>query len=207
MARRSTAANAITAEAGDPVQETVQAVTEALPDEAEAAASDVAAVASETAEETRQAVDEAVKQVMDAAKDSAAEISSHVEDTKLKFNQGMTNTMKTAEEMLAFSQGNVEAFIKSGQIWSAGLQDISKQMASSAQSSYEEAMAAFKALTSVKSLKEAVDLQVGLARSAMEKSVAESNKYTDASFKLAEQAIAPISGRMTMAAEKFGKTV
>ncbi|MCB8879210.1 phasin family protein [Acidisoma cellulosilytica] len=161
---------------------------------------------SEAAEETQQAVDVAVKQVVDAAKESAAEISSHVEDKKLKFNQGMTNTMKTAEEMLAFSQGNVEAFIKSGQIWSAGLQDLSKQMASSAQSSYEEAMAAFKAMTTVKSLKEAVDLQVGLARSVMEKSVAESNKYTDASFKLAEQAISPISGRMTIAVEKFGKT-
>ena len=58
-------------------------------------------------------------------------------------------------------------------------------MASSMQASYEEAMSAFKALTSVKSLKEAVDLQVGLARSAVEKSVTESSKYTDASFKLA----------------------
>jgi phasin family protein len=167
---------------------------------------EIEAVATELVEETRQAVEAASEPVVDAVKDGAAEASSRVEDATFKFNQGMTNTMKTAEEVLAFSQGNVEAFIKSGQIWTAGLQDLSKQMATSAQSSYEEAMAAFKALTTVKSLKEAVDLQVGLARSVMEKSVAESNKYTDASFKLAEQAIAPISSRMTLAAEKFTKT-
>jgi phasin family protein len=192
MARRPAAARSVVTEAGEDMQGAVV---------------DVTAAASEVAEETRQIVEDTVKQVADATKSGAAELSSGIEDAKLKFNQGMTNTMKTAEEMLAFSQGNVEAFIKSGQIWSAGLQDMSKQMATTAQANYEEAMAAFKALTTVKSLKEAVDLQVGLARSVMEKGVSESNKYTDASFKLAEQAIAPISGRMTLAVEKFGKTV
>lgn len=144
--------------------------------------------------------------VANAVADVADKASSHLGDAAFKFNQGVTHTMKTAEEVLAFSQGNVEAFIKSGQIWTAGLQDLSKQFATSAQSSYEEALAAFKALTTVKSLKEAVDLQVGLARSVLEKGVSESNKYTDASFKLAEQAIAPISGRVTLAVEKFSKT-
>ena len=168
------------------------------------------AVADETmaiAEDASEAVSETAIQVVDTVKESVAELSPDVGGVAQKFNQGMTNTMKTAEEVLAFSQGNVEAFIKSGQIWSAGLQDLSKQMASSAQSSYEEAMAAFKALTTVKSLKEAVDLQVGLARSVMEKGVSESNKYSDASFKLAEQAIAPISSRVTLAVETFGKSV
>lgn len=122
------------------------------------------------------------------------------------FKEGMTKTMKTAEEVVAFGQGNVEALVKSGQIWSTGMQDLSKQMAASAQASYEEALAAFKALTTVKSLKEAVDLQVGFARAALEKSMVESSKYTDASLKLAEQAIAPISTRMTLAVEKFTKS-
>jgi hypothetical protein len=34
----------------------------------------------------------------------------------------------------------------------------------------------------------------------------ESNKLTDATVKLAEQAIAPLTARMTLAAETFGKT-
>ena len=41
--------------------------------------------------------------------------------------------MKTAEELMAFSQGNLEAMVKSGQIWAAGVQDIGKLMAATAQ--------------------------------------------------------------------------
>ncbi len=161
----------------------------------------------EVVEQTQAASAKSFEQTVAAMKDSMSKATSTVEASQLQIKEGITKTMKTAEEVVAFSQGNVEALIKSGQIWSTGLQDISKQMASSMQASYEEAMSAFKALTSVKSLKEAVDLQVGLARSAVEKSVTESSKYTDASFKLAEQAMAPISSRVTLAVEKFSKPI
>ncbi len=67
--------------------------------------------------------------------------------------------MKTAEELVAFSQGNLEAMVKSGQIWAAGVQDICKQIAANAQASFDETLSTFKALTSVKSLKDAFDLQ------------------------------------------------
>jgi hypothetical protein len=175
--------------------------------EAEAVVQEAQDTASAAEELVHEAVAGGLEQVADTVKESAAEPTVQVGAAQLQLKQGIGNTMKTAEEMLAFGQGNIEAFIKSGQIWSAGLQDISKQVVSSAQASYEEALAAFKALTTVKSVKEAVDLQVGLTRSVIEKSIADSNKYTDASFKLAEQAIAPISGRITLAVEKFGKTV
>jgi phasin family protein len=107
---------------------------------------------------------------------------------------------------VSFSQGNLEAVLKSGQIWAAGVQDLSKQVAASAQASFEETVSTFKALTSVKSLKDALDLQASLARTTLEKTLAESGKLTDASFKLTEQAIAPITARVTLAVEKFAKS-
>ena len=119
--------------------------------------------------------------------------------------QGMEKAMKTTEELVAFSQGNVEALVKSSQIWSAGIQDLSKQVAATAQANFDESMNVFKAMTGAKSLKDALDLQAGFARSAFEKSMAESGKLTDASFKLTEQAIAPITPRVTMAIEKMVK--
>jgi phasin family protein len=182
-----------------------QAAANAAP-AAEATVSKMQAATSEAAEEMKEAAVSVADEVVEAAGTQVTKAASGIEASQLQINEGITKTMKTAEEVVAFSQGNVEALIKSGQIWSAGMQDLSKQMASSMQASYEEAMAAFKAMTSVKSLKEAVDLQVGFARSAVEKSMTESSKYTDASIKLAEQAIAPISSRMTMAVEKFSKT-
>ncbi len=175
--------------------------------ETDATLNDIKAAADEAVDQTKAVSVKSFDQTVAAMKESMTNATSTVEASQLQMKKGITKTMKTAEEVVAFSQGNVEALIKSGQIWSTGLQDISKQMASSMQASYEEAMSAFKALTSVKSLKEAVDLQVGLARSAVEKSVTESSKYTDASFKLAEQALAPISSRVTLAVEKFGKPI
>ena len=139
-------------------------------------------------------------------KDGMAKASAGISETQAKVKEGMEKAMKTAEELMAFSQGNVEAFMKSGQIWTAGMQDLSKQMAATAQASFDETMSTFKAMTSVKSLKDAMDLQANLARSALEKTMAESGRLTDVSFKLTEQTMAPITARVTLAVEKFAKS-
>jgi phasin family protein len=119
--------------------------------------------------------------------------------------ESVEKAMKTAEEMVSFSQGNMEAFLKASQIFTTGMQDISKHLAASSKHSMEESVAFTKSLMGVKSVKEAVDLQSGFAKSSVEKAVAETSKITDASVKLAEQAIAPITARLTLAVEKFGK--
>jgi phasin family protein len=127
------------------------------------------------------------------------------EATQAKMKEGVDKVMKTAEELVAFNQGNLEAIVKSGQIWATGMQDLSKHIAAAAQASMDESMSAFKALTGVKSLKDAFELQSSFARAALEKSLAESGKLTDASFKLTEQALAPITARVNVAVEKFAK--
>ena len=143
---------------------------------------------------------------MSGLKDGMARATAGFADTQAKVKEGMEKAMKTAEELVAFSQGNLEAMVKSGQIWAAGVQDISKQIAANAQASFEETMSTFKALTSVKSVKDAFDLQASLARTTMEKTLAESGKLTDASMKLTEQTLAPITARVSLAMEKFAKT-
>lgn len=117
----------------------------------------------------------------------------------------MEKAVKSAEEFVSFSQGNFEAMMKAGQIWAAGVQDMHKTFAATAQAQVEAAMGNFKALTSVKSLKEAIDLQTTLARASMETAVSETGKITDASMKLAEQAMAPLTARVTLAVEKFAR--
>jgi phasin family protein len=159
---------------------------------------------TETAPEAEAAAGK-TSEVIAPAVTAAAFKAASPEATQAKVKQGMEKAMKTAEDFVAFSQGNVEALVKSGQIWATGVQDLSKQMAATAQASMEESLSTFKALTAVKSFKEAFDLQAAFARSAMEKTVAESSKLTDASFKLTEQALAPITARVTVAVEAFSK--
>jgi phasin family protein len=143
---------------------------------------------------------------MTGLKDGMSQAAAGFSETQAKVKQGMEKAMKTAEELVAFGQGNVEAIVKSGQVWAAGVQDIGKQMAATAQASMDETMATFKALSSVRSFKDAFELQASFARSAMEKTLAESGKLTDASVKLTEQAMAPLTARMSLAVEKFAKS-
>jgi phasin family protein len=144
-------------------------------------------------------------QVIEAIPANAPKAIAAPEAAPRKMKEDMEKAMKTAEEFVAFSQGNFEALIKSGQIWAAGVQDLSKQIATVTQASFEEGFSTLKALTGVKSLKDALDLQAAFTRSAVEKTLAESGKLTDASFKLTEQALAPLTARVTIAVEKFAK--
>ncbi len=157
-------------------------------------------------EETTAAATMGIEATVSNLKDGMNKAAAGFTETQAKVKEGVEKAMKTAEELMSFGQGNMEAMLKSGQIWAAGVQDLSKQVAATAQASFDDAMAVFKAMTSVKSLKDAMDLQANLARTTMEKTLAESGRLTDASFKLTEQAIAPITARVTLAVEKFAKS-
>jgi len=135
-----------------------------------------------------------------------AQAAAGITETQEKVKENVEKAMKTAEELMAFGQGNFEAIMKSGQIWAAGMQDIGKQFAATAQASIEDTMSTFKALSSVKSIKDAFELQSSFARTTLEKTLAESGRLTDASLKLTEQTLAPITARVTLAVEKFAKT-
>jgi phasin family protein len=113
--------------------------------------------------------------------------------------------MKSTEDLVAFSQANVEAFVKSGQIWSAGVQELTKQFATTAKASFDESVSTFKAMSTAKSVKEALEMQSDFAKTSLEKALAESNKLADAGLKLTEETLAPITARLTVAAESFSK--
>jgi len=140
-------------------------------------------------------------------RDDTVKAATGFESTQTTMKEGMEKAMKTAEELVAFGQGNVEALIKASQIWASGMQDLSKQVAASTQANIDDTMSTFKALSAVKSFKDAVDVQASYARATLEKTLSESGRLTDASFKLTEQALAPITARVTLAVEKFAKPV
>jgi phasin family protein len=158
-------------------------------------------------DQTRGPAAQGFEATMSGLKDGVARAASGFAETQAKVKEGMEKAMKTAEEVLAFSQGNLEAMVKSGQIWAAGVQDIGKQLAATAQASFDETLSTCKAISSAKSLKDAFDLQASLARSTLEKTVSESGKLTDASMRLTEQVMAPLTARVSVAMDKFGKTV
>ena len=85
------------------------------------------------------------EQTVATLKDGAAQATAGVEQSQIKIKEGLDKAMKTAEEIMTFSQGNIEALTRSSQIWSTGVQDLSKQVAASAQASIDETVGMFKA--------------------------------------------------------------
>jgi phasin family protein len=110
-----------------------------------------------------------------------------------------------ATEATEFAKGNVEAVVESGKVYAAGVQDLSKSYVEEAKSAYETFTADLKEFAAVKSPAELFQLQGKLARRNFDAFVAYSSKNTDAVTKLASETFAPISGRMSLAAEKLSK--
>ncbi len=162
---------------------------------------------NDTAHNAEADINAGLEKTLSTMKNGMENATRQIGSQQLTLKESMAKAMKTTEEMMAFSQGNLEALIKAGQIVAAGMQDFSKHFVSSTQASVEETVAMTKAFAGVKSVKEAVDLQTGFTRSMMEKAVSETTKMTDASMKLTEQAIAPLTARMTLAVEKFSTSV
>jgi phasin family protein len=145
-----------------------------------------------------------------------AQATKHVEDganqARAAMEKGMEQVTKTAEgfykaaeDAAEFGRGNIEAMTKSAQLFAAGFQDIGKQVFAVTQALTDHAMESAKAMATVKSLKEAADIQAAFAKASMERSMSEAAKLQEASFRLAETAYAPLTARMTLAVEKFGK--
>ena len=92
---------------------------------------------------------------------------------------------------------------KATQLYVAGVQDLGKQTMAMVQGLADQAIAGAKALSTVKSLKEAAEIQATYTRAAMERSLRRRRKLQEAALKLVETSFAPLSARMTLAVEKF----
>ena len=115
---------------------------------------------------------------------------------------------KSAEavtEMTEFTKGNVEAVVESSKIFAAGAQSLGKTYVEEAKSAYETLTADVKELAAVKSPTELFQLQGKIARRNFDTLVATSSKNTDAFLKLANEAFAPLTGRVEIATEKLAK--
>ena len=143
------------------------------------------------------------KTIEATAETATAAATAPMEQAQAKLKQGYDRAVKTAEQLAEFNKGNVEALVTSSKILATGLQDISKHVATTAKANLDETVSTFRALSGVKSLKEAIDIQTSFARTSFEKAIADSGKLTETSLKLAEQAYAPLTARLNVAVETF----
>ncbi|PHK95559.1 phasin [Pseudoroseomonas rhizosphaerae] len=182
----------LNARSASPKDKAIEAVVETVSAMAEQAADSVPAPNSEPAQV-----------LVNTTEESAAQPRTAMEKTMDQATRSTEGFYKVTEEAMEFGRGNMEAFTKATQAYVSGLQDLSKQAFAAMQAINEQALQNAKAVASAKSLKEAAELQTSFAKAQLEKSVAEATRFNEATFKLAEQASAPIAARMTLAMERM----
>ena len=184
-----------------PVTEPVDTIAESVTAAAEATV-EVMAVTAEAASKATTAAAETVTTIsVESAPASAA-----IETTKPATKPGMEkkNTNNVAA-FVAFSQGNLEALVKSGQNWGAGIQDLTQQIAATTRASFDESVSTFQAFSRVKSLSDAIDLQTRFTKTAIETAMAGTKQIADASIKWTKQTLSPLTDRVSLAVQTFNK--
>jgi phasin family protein len=159
------------------------------------------------AKATTPAITELKDTIMATAKttDFTKPFTDAIGDAQTKAKAAYDKGAELAAEATEFAKGNVEALVESGKIYAAGVQTLGKAYADEARTAYETLTADLKELAAVKSPAELFQLQAKLARRNFDAMVAYGSKNTDAAIKLAGESFAPISGRISLAAEKVAK--
>lgn len=117
----------------------------------------------------------------------------------IKWEQIMEQTVKISEDFVNFGKGNLDAFVKSSEIWATGVQALAKDFADTTHAHLNETVAIVKSFAAAKSPKELLDLQTTVARKSVEKVIADTTRLADASTRLATDALAPLAARLKLA--------
>ena len=110
-----------------------------------------------------------------------------------------------AGDFVEFNKANVEAMVESGKIVAEGVQDMGKDYVEEAKSAYEVFTADMKEFAGVRSPTDLFELQGKLARRNFDAAVEFGSKNTEKMVKIANDAVAPISNRVSVATEKLTK--
>ena len=126
-------------------------------------------------------------------------------EVQSKAKEAYEKGTELAGEATEFAKGNVEALVEAGKVYSTGLQDFGKTYVEEAKSAFETLTADMKEIAAIKSPTELFQLQGKLMRRNFDSMVAFGSKSSETMVKFANEAMAPLSSRMSLAADKISK--
>jgi phasin family protein len=115
---------------------------------------------------------------------------------------GLNKAAELARGYVGVQRTAIETVVKAGQIYGEGLQSLVTHAVDVNRSQFEDTMAHFRALSSVKSVKEALELQTKFARATASRVLTEGSSFVEDYLKVAGQALTPVTTRAREAAEK-----
>lgn len=150
-----------------------------------------------------------LKDTIMATKTTAADFTAKVKgafvEASAKAKDAYAKGTAAVGEATEFTKGNVEAVVESGKILAEGFKGLGTEYAAEGKKAFETATADLKELTAVKSPTEFFQLQAKILRRNFDSAVSLGSKNTEAAVKLAGDAFAPISTRVSLAMDKISK--
>lgn len=153
---------------------------------------------------TEPTITELKERIMATAKKSP-DLSTIVTEIKDKAKAAYEKGSSLAGEVGEFTKGNLEAFVESGKILASGAQEIGRDYVDESKSAFETLTADLKKIAAVKSPTEFFQLQGELTRRNFDSAIAFGSKSSEKFVKLSNEALAPISNRVSVAVEKISK--
>ena len=137
--------------------------------------------------------------------DFTAQAKEMASDMQERLKTAYSKSGEFAGEFNEFNKANVEAVVESGKIFFTGAQDLVKGNVETGKTVVETVTEDAKKMASIKSPTELMQLQGELARRNFDAVVSFGSQRTEAWVKLYNDAFAPISNRVSVAAEKLTK--
>lgn len=129
-----------------------------------------------------------------------------VTEAQAKAKEAFEKSTSVLGDVSDFTKGNVEAVMESGKILAEGLQGIGSELVTEGRTAFEVISADIKELAAAKSPTDFFKVQGDMMRKSIDSAVAYGSKNSEVMLKLMTDAIAPISGRVSIAMEKARTT-
>jgi len=107
-----------------------------------------------------------------------------------------TNAKQTEHDLVELSQAGFAAFSQTNQILVAGFKEFMDSQAAAAKASVDETLAAISSLTAAKTFKDVLNIQSGLLKSSLTRSLENHRLLTAASVRMTTQAYEPIKAQL-----------
>ncbi len=175
---------------------------------AKAATATKKTVASKPVETVVEAGKETVETVVKAGVEAAsAGYKQAASLTKKQVEQTQKAVHKGYGDFASLSQDNVDAVVKSSTVMAKGLEVLSKEMMDFARLSFEDNVAATKAIFGAKTLTDLVNLQTQYTRKNFDQAVTEGTRLSELSVKVANEAFEPIKARVDVTVGQLVKQI
>lgn len=138
---------------------------------------------------------------MATAKDAAAKVESLAVDAQKAATEGFEKLAKSFEDVAAFGQDNMEAMVKSSNIFVKIAEEMNAEFVSFSKKAVEEGVAAAKEMTSSKTMPEFVEKQAAFAKASLDGYMKQAAKFNEMFMAAAKDIAEPMNARASAAAD------